>query len=445
MKRPARTKAPADRATTSPSRFPSRAELQEQISELVAQQAAISEVLRAIASSPGDLQPIFATILDGATRLCQADGGTLRLIEVEGVRLVAQKLSPALERWYTPPKVAPHDSYVGRNVASRSPIHIPDLSASDFYRRGDPTVVALVKAGMRSTVFVPMLRNDDVIGALAIWRERLESFGDKQIELVADFAAQAAIALEITRRERQLREVQMELAHANRLAATGQLTACIAHDVKQPITAAVASAQAALHFLRHEPPELGKVRQVLDAIVESGHRAGDVIDGIRALVKKAPLRKERLDIRATIHAVIELTHSEAVKNCVSVQTDLAQDLPLIEGDRVQLQQVMLNLIVNGIEAMSDVGDGQRDLLINAEATQDGVRVAVQDSGAGQCQEKLDRLFEPFYTTKPDGMGMGLSICRSIVETHGGRLWATSCEPRGALFQFEIPARQRAAP
>jgi len=219
---------------------------------------------------------------------------------------------------------------------------------------------------MRTTVFVPMLRNDDVFGALAIWRERLEPFGEKQIELVTDFAAQAAIALEITRRERQLREVQMELAHANRLAVTGQLTACIAHEVKQPITAAIANAQAALRFLRRKPHELDKMRQVLEAIVESGQRAGDVIDGIHVLVKKSPLRKERLDIRATIHAVIELTHSVAVKNCVSVQTDLAQDLPLIEGDRVQLQQAMLNLIVNGIEAMSDVGDGQRNSLIRTE-------------------------------------------------------------------------------
>jgi len=299
---------------------------------------------------------------------------------------------------------------------------------------------------MQSTVFVPMLRNDRVIGALAIWRERLEPFGDKQIELVADFAAQAAIALEITRRERQLREVQMELAHANRLAATGQLTACIAHDVKQPITAAVASAQAALHFLRHKPPELGKVRQVLDAIVESGHRAGDVIDGIRALVKKAPLQKERLDIRATIHAVIELTHSEAVKNCVSVQTDLAQDLPLIEGDRVQLQQVMLNLIVNGIEAMAAAAETSGELSIASRRDGSGaVCVAVADTGPGLAAGAREQVFAAFYTTKPTGLGLGLSICRSIVETHGGRLWATSCEPRGALFQFEIPARQRAAP
>ena len=245
-------------------------------------------------------------------------------------------------------------------------------------------------------------------------------------------------ALEAREREQRQREMQRELAHANRVATMGQLTASIAHEVKQPIGAVSANAQAALRFLDCRPAELGEVRQALADIVKDNHRAGDVIGRISDLIKKAPPRKDCLEINGTIGEVIELTRREAVKNGVSVQTDLAQDLPLIEGDRVQLQQVMLNLIVNGIQAMSDVAEGQRDLLISTEATEDGVRVGVRDTGPGLRPESLPRLFEPFYTTKPDGMGMGLSICRSIIEAHGGRLWASANAPNGATFQFTLP-------
>jgi signal transduction histidine kinase len=178
----------------------------------------------------------------------------------------------------------------------------------------------------------------------------------------------------------------------------------------------------------------------LAGIVSDTDRAGDVVNRIGALMRKAPPRKEVFDFNEAILEVIALTHSEATKTGVMVRTQLAPRLPRIHADRVQLQQVMLNLIVNGIQAITDVADGQRDLLITTEGTEDGVRVGVQDTGPGLSPEKLERLFEPFYTTKPNGMGMGLSICRSIVEAHGGRLWATGHASRGAVFQFTIPAR-----
>jgi C4-dicarboxylate-specific signal transduction histidine kinase len=201
----------------------------------------------------------------------------------------------------------------------------------------------------------------------------VQPFTDKQISLCGDFAALATIALESTRRERQYREMQSELAHANRLATLGQLSASIVHEVKQPIGAVSANAQAALRFLDRGPAELGEVRQALADIVKDNRRAGDVIGRISDLIKKAPPRKDCLEINGTIGDVIQLTRGEAVKNGVSVQTNLAQDLPLIEGDRVQLQQVMLNLIVNGIQAMSEVAEGPRDLLISTEAIEYGVR------------------------------------------------------------------------
>ena len=283
-------------------------------------------------------------------------------------------------------------------------------------------------------------RNDELIGVLGIGRQRLEPFTEKEIELVTDFAAEAAIALEIVRRERQLREVQMELAHANRVATMGQLSASIAHELKQPMAAARTHASAALRWLDKTPPDLAEVRDALAGIVSDTDRADDVVNRIGALMRKAPPRKEVFDFNEAILEVIALTHSEATKTGVMVRTQLAPRLPRIHADRVQLQQVMLNLIVNGIQAITDVADGQRDLLITTEGTEDGVRVGVQDTGPGLSPEKLERLFEPFYTTKPNGMGMGLSICRSIVEAHGGRLWATGHASQGAVFQFTIPAR-----
>ena len=236
-----------------------------------------------------------------------------------------------------------------------------------------------------------------------------------------------------------LREVQTELAHANRVAALGQLTASIAHEVNQPIAAAHNNASAALNFLNSRPPDLEEVREALCCILNDTDRAGDVISRIRTLVKKMPPRTERLDINEAIRDVVIVTHGEAAKNAVSVETQLTEGLPLIQGDRVQLQQVILNLIINAIEAMSGVGEGPRELLIKtARSESDAVSVAVQDTGPGLALATSDHAFEAFYTTKPDGLGIGLSICRSIVEAHGGKLTVTANVPRGAIFQFVLP-------
>src|ERR1700759_3723227 len=218
----------------------------------------------------------------------------------------------------------------------------------------------------------------------------------------------------------------------------GQLTSSIAHEVNQPIAAAVTYALAARRFLSVEPPNFREVDDALSLIVKEGNRAGDVVGRIRALVKKAPARKDAVAINDAILEVIALTRTEAAINSVSVRTQLAEGLPRVQGDRVQLQQGMLNLIVNAIQAMRGIGGGARELQIDTVRSEGGVRVGVRDTGPGLSPESLSRLFEPFYTTKPEGMGMGLSICRSIIEAPGGRLWATPCEPRGALFQFTIP-------
>jgi PAS domain S-box-containing protein len=251
---------------------------------------------------------------------------------------------------------------------------------------------------------------------------------------------------ELRRREAHLRDAQMELAHANRVTTTGQLAASIAHEVSQPISAALTNANAARRWLGATPPDLEEVRRALDRIIRDGGRASDIISRIRALVRKTPPRHDQLNINETILEVIALTRSELRGSRTSLQTQLADGLPLIPGDRIQLQQVMLNLILNAIEAMSGSNATVRDLLIRTEP--DGpssVLVAIKDSGPGLKPQNLDRLFDAFYTTKPNGLGMGLSICRSIIEAHGGRVWATPNLQQGAAFQFTLPQQRETAP
>jgi PAS domain S-box-containing protein len=246
------------------------------------------------------------------------------------------------------------------------------------------------------------------------------------------------------RAEEAYREALLELAHANRVATMGQLTASITHEVNQPITAAVTYALAARRFLSATPPNLLEVDEALSLIVKEGNRAGEVVGRVRALIKKAPARKDAVDINDAILEVIALTRTEATNNSVSVRTQLAEGLPRVQGDRVQLQQVLLNLIINAIEAMRDIGEEERELLISSRNEPDGVLVEVRDSGPGFAAADLERVFEAFYSTKPNGVGLGLSICRSIIEAHNGRLWASPNVPRGAIFGFIAPAYPAAA-
>jgi PAS domain S-box-containing protein len=257
-------------------------------------------------------------------------------------------------------------------------------------------------------------------------------------------ASLRTVEAEARESEERYREAQLELAHANRVATMGQLTASITHEVNQPITAAVTYASAARRLLSAKPPNFHEVDDVLSLIVKEGNRAGEVVGRIRALIKKAPARKDAVEINDAILEVIALTRTEAANNDVSVRTQLAEGLPRVQGDRVQLQQVLLNLIINAIEAMRDMSEEERELLISTRNDPDGVLVEVRDSGPGFAPADLDRVFEAFYTTKPSGLGLGLSICRSIIEAHNGRLWASPNAPRGAIFGFVVPAHPAAA-
>jgi C4-dicarboxylate-specific signal transduction histidine kinase len=238
-----------------------------------------------------------------------------------------------------------------------------------------------------------------------------------------------------------LHEAQAELAHVNRVATMGQLTASIAHEVSQPIAGVLASGLAGLRWLDRETPDAAAARQSIERMMRDANRAAEVIGRVREIIKKAPPRRETFALDEAIGEVIVLTRNEAVKQGVSVQTRLAEGLPAVQGDRVQLQQVIVNLIMNAIEAMSDCGEGARTLSIGTRKDASAaIVVTIEDSGPGLSPASADHLFDAFYTTKPNGMGMGLSICRSIVEAHGGRIWASGEAGRGATLQFTLPLR-----
>jgi len=270
----------------------------------------------------------------------------------------------------------------------------------------------------------------------------------EQFTELANNLAYGVIALRTREERRQaagaLREAQAELAHVTRVTTLGEMTASIAHEINQPLAAVVNNASACLRWLA--APNLEEARQSAELIIGDAHRAGEIIRRIRALAKKSPPRNDCLNINETILEVIALARSEIERNRVSLQTQLSSDVPLILGDRIQLQQVMLNLIINAVEAMGGTSDGPRELVVSSKKNdlQDLV-VAVRDSGPGLDPNSLDHLFTAFFTTKPKGMGMGLAISRSIIESHGGRLWATPNNGQGATFQFTLPIGKKEAP
>jgi signal transduction histidine kinase len=299
-------------------------------------------MLRAIASSPR-LQPTFDAILDSATRLCRADIGSLRLSEERGLRLVALRGDPLLvsQAWSSFPVLAEKGSFLSRLATGRLPTHIPDLTTLEGDRRDDYWIT-VVNAGLRSGLLVPLLKDDEIVGTITLGRKELQPFTDKQISLLGDFAAQATIALVSIRRERRYRETQTELARVNRVETIGQLTASITHEVNQPLAAARNNLTAALNFLDRTPPDLVELREALASAVKDNDRASTVVGRIRALIQKVPTRSDSVNLNEAVHEVLELTNGEALEHGVSVRTQLADGLPLIQGDRVQLQQVVLN-------------------------------------------------------------------------------------------------------
>ncbi len=317
-------------------------------------------------------------------------------------------------------------------------INWKDLTPRDWRDRDARWIEEHKRTGVRLPIEKEYFRKDGRRVPILLGSATVEEGGNQTVTFVLDLT-------ERKRAEQALRELESELAHMNRLSIMGELAASLAHEITQPIGSARNNARAALNFMDKQPPDLGEVREALGCVVGNADRAGNIIERIRDHIKKAPPRKHRFDLNEAVNEVIALARSAIAENDVSVQTRLTEGLTPVEGDRVQLQQVILNLVLNAAEAMSAVDEGVRELLISTEQSRtNGVLVAVRDSGPGIDPEHIERVFDAFYTTKSSGVGMGLSICRSIIDAHGGRLWADANEPRGAVFRFTLPSPERSS-
>ncbi len=312
------------------------------------------------------------------------------------------------------------------------PGEVVGRSVFDIYRDG-PQVLSNFRRALAGESFTAVVEVNDLV---------FETHYIPALDEGGEVDGVNGVAINITERRRAeeaLQKAQAELAHVSRVMTMGELTSSIAHEVNQPLAALVTNSNAALRWLSSQPPNLDEVRQCLRRIIRDGNRSSEVITRIRSLVRKSPPVKARLDLNDTIREVLAIIDSEARQHWVLVRSELAADLPWVRGDRVQLQQVILNLVMNGIEATKRVTDRPRELLIKSRPDESGqVLVAVQDSGIGLDPQSVGRVFEAFYTTKAEGMGLGLSISRSIIEAHGGRLWAAANGEYGATFQFTLP-------
>jgi PAS domain S-box-containing protein len=359
-----------------------------------------------------------------------------RLVEANVVGIVMWNLEGAIteanEAFLHMVQYAREDITSGR-------VRWTDLTPAEWRGHDERGVAELKASGILQPFEKEYFRKNGSRVPVLLGGALFEGSANAGVAFVLDLTEQKRAQERLRASERSLRQAQGELAHVNRVTTMGQLAASISHEVMQPIAAAIMNARTALRLLGSQPPDVEQVRQALGRIVDEGNRATNVVDRIRALIKKTPPRKDDLKINEAVLEVVALTQGEVATHGVSVETQLTEGLPLIQGDRVQLQQVIINLIINAIEAMGGVGKGSRALLIStAQEASGSVRVSVQDSGPGLDVEGLDRLFDAFYTTKPAGMGMGLSICRSIIEAHEGQIWASRNVGPGATFQFTVP-------
>jgi PAS domain S-box-containing protein len=418
---------------TERKRLEERLRVQHTVALILAEAATIEEATPRILRAMGECLGWDVGALWRVDREAEA----LRCVELWHRASIAV---PEFERASREFTFVPGLGLPGRVWSSLEPEYIPDVVPDENF----PRVSIAEREGLHAAFGFPILLGGEVLGVIEFFSREIRQPDQELLNTLATIGSQIGQFIERNRAEEAFRKAQMQLAHANRVATMGQLSASITHEVNQPITAAVTYALAARRFLNAEPPNFREVDDALSLIVKEGNRAGEVVGRTRALIKKAPARKDAVAINDAILEIIALTRTEAANNGVSVRTQLAEGSPRVQGDRVQLQQVLLNLVINAIEAMRDVGEEERELLISTRNEPGRVSVEVRDSGPGFAPTTIDRVFEAFYSTKPDGLGLGLSICRSIIEAHNGQLWASPNVPRGAIFRFIAPAHPAAA-
>ena len=419
------------RCKTSPSASgPSSASVaQHTVTQILAEAATLEE------ATPKILRAVCECLVwdVGALWSLDKEAGVLRCVEVWHKESIEVPEFEATSRETT---FIPGIGLPGRVWFSREPMYIPDVVRDANF----PRAPIAAREVLHAAFGFPILLGGEVLGVMEFFSYEIRQPDQDLLDMMATIGSQIGQFIERKRAEDALHHAQMELAHVTRVATLGEMTASIAHEVNQPLTAVIANANASLRWLAAATPNLDEARNAVSRIVRDGNRAGEVIARIRALVQKTDTEQVRLDINQTIQEVVLLMQNEAVRKGVAIRMDLATNVPPVLGDRIQLQQVILNLVMNGIEAMDTVTDRPREMLIRSSAHEsDQLLVAVQDSGVGIDSQNLDKIFDTFYTTKPQGMGMGLAISRSIVENHGGRLWAVPNDGPGATFQFTLQA------
>src|ERR1039458_5602827 len=337
--------------------------------------------------------------------------------------------------------IGPKAGSCGTAMYRREPVVVTDILQDPLW---EPYRALAERYGLRACWSTPILTHSGkALGSFAMYYREPRSPNQSETRALELATHLAGIAIErkLAREERErLREAQADLAHINRVTTMGELTASLAHEVNQPIAAAATDANTCLRWLARDQPDPEEARAAASRVVKDAARAAEIMSRIRSLFKKEVSQRELVDVNEIIRGMIGLLRSEAARYSISMRTELSEDLPLIMGDRVQLQQVTMNLIINSIDAMKDV-DGTREIAITSQrAENEQLQVSVSDTGIGLPSQRADQIFNAFFTTKPHGTGMGLRISRSIVESHGGRLWAAHNSPRGACFAFTLPTK-----
>ncbi len=401
---------------------------QHTVTQILAQAATLQEATAKI------LQAVCECLVwdVGALWSIDKEAGVLRCVEVWHKESIEVPEFEATSRETT---FIPGIGLPGRVWFSREPIYIPDVVRDANF----PRAPFAAREVLHAAFGFPILLGGEVLGVMEFFSYEIRQPDQDLLDMMATIGSQIGQFIERKRAEDALHRAQAELTHVTRVATLGEMTASIAHEVNQPLTAVIANANASLRWLAAATPNLDEARDAVSRIVRDGNRAGEVIARIRALVQKTDTEKVRLDINQTVHEVVILMQNEAVRKGVALRMDLAANVPPVLGDRIQLQQVILNLVMNGIEAMDTVTDRPKEILIQScghESEQ--LVVAVRDSGIGIDRQNLEKIFDTFYTTKSQGMGMGLAISRSIVENHGGWLWATPNDGPGVTFAFALP-------
>ena len=323
----------------------------------------------------------------------------------------------------------------GRVWLSKRPAWVKDVSVDSNF----PRIVLARAAGLKAALALPIISGDEVIAVIEFFMREPHSEDERLVKLIATVAAQLDLAIERKRAEEQLRRAQAELAHVVRVTTMGELASSIAHEVNQPLGAIVGNADICLRWLKDDSPNLVQIREALEDIASDGNRASQIIARIRSLLRKRQPEQTPLDLSEVARDVIDLVAHEVQQKQVTLHAELGTGLPLVAGDRVQLQQVLLNLVMNSIDAMNGIKDREPELKVKTEPFQGDALAMVSDCGVGIDMSMADNLFKPFHTTKPGGMGMGLAISRSIIESHRGKLWAEPNQRAGVTFKFTLPA------